>query len=204
MPVHLSPPLAEKLLPIAGVRIGVVQAGIRKAGRKDVTLMLIEPGASVGGVFTQNRFCAAPVQVCREHLATGHGVRAIVINTGNANAGTGEDGLMRARATCIAVARALEVAPEQVLPLSTGVIMEPLPHQRIIDAVPAAIAHANEQAWFDAAEGDQPSNSNRGSHGHHHRHVQRGRHDSPEHGHHAGVLGHRCGHRARAHARSGP
>ena len=77
MPVHLSPPLAEKLLPIAGVRIGVVQAGIRKAGRKDVTLMLIEPGASVGGVFTQNRFCAAPVQVCREHLATGHGVREI-------------------------------------------------------------------------------------------------------------------------------
>jgi glutamate N-acetyltransferase/amino-acid N-acetyltransferase len=153
MPVHLSPPVAEQLLPIAGVRIGVVQAGIRKAGRKDVTLLLIEPGASVGGVFTQNRFCAAPVQVCREHLATGHGVRAIVINTGNANAGTGEDGLMRARATCIAVARALEVAPEQVLPLSTGVIMEPLPHQRIVDAVPAAIACANEQAWFDAAEG---------------------------------------------------
>jgi glutamate N-acetyltransferase/amino-acid N-acetyltransferase len=153
MPVNLPLPVADQLLPIAGVRIGVVQAGIRKAGRKDVTLLLIEPGASVGGVFTQNRFCAAPVQVCRDHLASGHGVRAIVINTGNANAGTGEDGLMRARATCIAVARALEVAPEQVLPLSTGVIMEPLPHQRIIDAVPQAIELAREAAWLDAAEG---------------------------------------------------
>ena len=153
MPVHLSAPVADQLHAINGVRIGVVQAGIRKAGRKDVTLLLIEPGASVGGVFTQNRFCAAPVQVCREHLASGHGVRAIVINTGNANAGTGDDGLMRARATCIAVARALEVAPEQVLPLSTGVIMEPLPHQRIIDAVPQAISQARPDAWAEAAEG---------------------------------------------------
>jgi glutamate N-acetyltransferase/amino-acid N-acetyltransferase len=153
MPVHLSAPVADQLHAIEGVRIGVVQAGIRKAGRKDVTLLLIEPGASVGGVFTRNRFCAAPVQVCREHLASGHGVRAIVINTGNANAGTGEDGLMRARATCIAVARALEVAPEQVLPLSTGVIMEPLPHQRIIDAVPQAVAQARPDAWAEAAEG---------------------------------------------------
>jgi glutamate N-acetyltransferase/amino-acid N-acetyltransferase len=153
MPVHLSAPVAEQLHAIDGVRIGVVQAGIRKAGRKDVTLLLIEPGASVGGVFTQNRFCAAPVQVCREHLASGHGVRAIVINTGNANAGTGEDGLMRARATCIAVAQALEVAPEQVLPLSTGVIMEPLPHQRIIDAAPQAVAAARPDAWAEAAEG---------------------------------------------------
>jgi glutamate N-acetyltransferase / amino-acid N-acetyltransferase len=153
MPVSLNPPLADQLLPIAGIRMGVVSAGVRKAGRKDLTLMLIEPGASVGGVFTQNRFCAAPVQVCREHLASGHGVRAIVINTGNANAGTGEDGLMRARATCIAVAQSLDLAPEQVLPLSTGVIMEPLPHQRIIDAVPAALAQAREGAWLDAAEG---------------------------------------------------
>ncbi len=153
MPVHLSAPVADQLHAIDGVQIGVVQAGVRKAGRKDVTLLLIEPGASVGGVFTQNRFCAAPVQVCRDHLASGHGVRAIVINTGNANAGTGEDGLMRARATCIAVARALEVSPEQVLPLSTGVIMEPLPHQRIIDAVPQAIAQARPDAWAEAAEG---------------------------------------------------
>ena len=153
MPVNLSPPVAAALHPIPGVRMGVVQAGIRKAGRKDLTLLLIDPEASVGGVFTQNRFCAAPVQVCREHLASGHGVRAIVINTGNANAGTGDDGLMRARATCIAVAQALELAPEQVLPLSTGVIMEALPHQRIIDALPQAIAQARPDAWFDAAEG---------------------------------------------------
>ena len=153
MAVHLSAPRADSLHPIEGVRIGVVQAGVRKAGRKDVTLMLIEPGAHVAGVFTQNRFCAAPVQVCREHLASGHGVRAILVNTGNANAGTGDDGLMRARATCIAVAQALDVAPEQVLPLSTGVIMEPLPHQRIIDAVPQAVAAARPDAWADAAEG---------------------------------------------------
>jgi glutamate N-acetyltransferase/amino-acid N-acetyltransferase len=153
MPVSLNPPVADHLLPIAGIRIGVVSAGVRKAGRKDLTLMMIEPGASVGGVFTQNRFCAAPVQVCREHLGSGHGVRAIVINTGNANAGTGEDGLMRARATCIAVAQALNLAPEQVLPLSTGVIMEPLPHQRIIDALPSAVAQATEGAWLDAAQG---------------------------------------------------
>ena len=153
MPVNLFPPVADQLLPIAGVRIGVVQAGVRKAGRKDVTLMLIEPGASVGGVFTQNRFCAAPVQVCREHLASGHGVRAIVVNTGNANAGTGEEGMMRAQATCIALARLLEVSPEQVLPFSTGVIMEPLPHDKIIQALPLALDQMGQSSWGDLATG---------------------------------------------------
>jgi glutamate N-acetyltransferase / amino-acid N-acetyltransferase len=134
------------------VRIGVAEAGIRKANRKDLTVVLIDAGASVAGVFTQNRFCAAPVQVCRQHLATGD-IRAMVINTGNANAGTGEDGLVRARSTCIALARKLELAPEQVLPFSTGVIMEPLPVERIEAGLPAAIADARADNWLRAAEG---------------------------------------------------
>ncbi len=154
MPVNLSAPRAQDLLPIAGLRIGVAEAGVRKANRKDLTVMLLEPGASVGGVFTKNRFCAAPVQVCREHLSAARpDIRAIVVNTGNANAGTGEDGLVRARSTCIALARLLEVAPEQVLPFSTGVIMEPLPVDRIQAGLPAALADTREDNWLRAAEG---------------------------------------------------
>ena len=153
MPVNLPAPHAADLLAVAGVRIGVAEAGIRKAHRKDLTVVLIDDGAQVAGVFTQNRFCAAPVQVCREHLAVGHGIRAMVINTGNANAGTGEDGLVRARTACIALARKLEISPEQVLPFSTGVIMEPLPVDRIVAGLPAALADANEAHWLRAAEG---------------------------------------------------
>jgi len=157
MPVHLNPPNVADLHPIAGVRIGVAQAGIKKAHRKDLTVVLIDEGASVGGVFTQNRFCAAPVQVCREHLQSNAGIRAMVVNTGNANAGTGEDGLRRARETCDALAKALQLKPSQVLPFSTGVIMEPLPHERIVAGLPAAIAAAGKapsaQQWADAAEG---------------------------------------------------
>src|SRR3954464_7952545 len=108
MAVNLSAPRADSLHAVPGVRIGVAEAGIRKANRKDLTVFLLDEGAAVGGVFTQNRFCAAPVQVCREHLASGD-IRAIVVNTGNANAGTGEDGLVRARATCIAAARLLDL-----------------------------------------------------------------------------------------------
>jgi glutamate N-acetyltransferase / amino-acid N-acetyltransferase len=157
MAVHLNPPNPADLHPIEGVRIGVTQAGIRKAGRRDMTIVLIDEGASVSGVFTQNRFCAAPVQVCRDHLSGGHGIRAMVINTGNANAGTGEEGLKRARETCVALADALHISPNQVLPFSTGVIMEQLPHERIIAGMPAAIAAAGHaasaQQWADAAEG---------------------------------------------------
>ncbi|MDQ8019037.1 MAG: bifunctional glutamate N-acetyltransferase/amino-acid acetyltransferase ArgJ [Bordetella sp.] len=153
MPVHLSPPDPSSLHPVAGVRIGVAEAGVRKANRKDLTVMLLDEGAAVGGVFTQNRFCAAPVQVCRDHLARDFGIRAIVVNTGNANAGTGADGLARARSTCIALARKLEVAPEQILPFSTGVIMEPLPTERIEAALPAALADAAPDHWARAAEG---------------------------------------------------
>ncbi|MDH4428535.1 MAG: bifunctional glutamate N-acetyltransferase/amino-acid acetyltransferase ArgJ [Acidovorax sp.] len=153
MPVNLSAPVAADLHPVAGVRIGVAEAGIRKANRKDLTVFLLDEGASVAGVFTKNRFCAAPVQLSREHLAAGQGIRAMVINTGNANAGTGSDGLVRARATCIALARRLELAPEQILPFSTGVIMEPLPHDRIEAGLPAAIADARVDHWARAAEG---------------------------------------------------
>jgi glutamate N-acetyltransferase/amino-acid N-acetyltransferase len=153
VPVNLPVPSAADLYPVNGVRLGVTEAGIRKVGRKDLTVVLISEGASVAAVFTQNRFCAAPVQVCREHLASGAGVRALVINTGNANAGTGADGLRRALATCEAMARQLGLDAEQVLPFSTGVIMEPLPVDRIESGMAAAIADAREDNWLRAAQG---------------------------------------------------
>jgi len=153
MPVNLSAPDPAALFPVPGVRIGVTEAGVRKANRKDLTVVLIDEGAAVAGVFTQNRFCAAPVQVCREHLASGFGIRAMLINTGNANAGTGQDGLSRTRTTCVALARHLNIAPEEILPFSTGVIMEPLPIDRIQAALPAALADAADDHWARAAEG---------------------------------------------------
>lgn len=153
MPVNLSAPNPAELFSIAGVRIGVAEAGVRKANRKDLTVVLLDEGASVAGVFTQNRFCAAPVQICREHLAAGRGIRAMVINTGNANAGTGQEGLARARGTCAALAKHLKLFPEQVLPFSTGVIMEQLPYERIEAGLPAALADAREDNWVRAAEG---------------------------------------------------
>jgi len=153
MPVNLTAPVASSLHPVAGVRIGVAEAGVRKANRKDLTVFLLDEGASVGGVFTRNRFCAAPVQICRERLTAGAAVRAIVVNTGNANAGTGEDGLARARQTCEALAAQLGLQPDQVLPFSTGVIMEPLPVDRIVAGLPAAITDAQPAHWARAAEG---------------------------------------------------
>jgi glutamate N-acetyltransferase/amino-acid N-acetyltransferase len=153
MPVHLSAPNPSDLHPVAGLRIGVAEAGVRKAHRKDLTVFLLDEGSAVAGVFTQNRFCAAPVQVCREHLAGGQAIRALVVNTGNANAGTGADGLARARATCAALARHLQVDAAQVLPFSTGVIMEQLPVDRIEAGLPAAIADAQPAHWARAAEG---------------------------------------------------
>ncbi|GAB7541846.1 bifunctional glutamate N-acetyltransferase/amino-acid acetyltransferase ArgJ [Cupriavidus ulmosensis] len=152
MAVNLPLPLAENLKPVAGVELGWAEAGVRKANRKDVLVVRIAQGSTVAGVFTRNRFCAAPVQVCREHLAAGKGIRAIVVNTGNANAGTGEPGLANARATCDALAAQLGIAPEQVLPFSTGVILEPLPVDRITAALPAAIANARPDNWLAAAE----------------------------------------------------
>jgi glutamate N-acetyltransferase/amino-acid N-acetyltransferase len=152
MPVNLLAPDPQSLHAVPGVRIGIAMAGVRKANRKDVCVFVLDEGAAVAGVFTQNRFCAAPVQVAREHLAAGAGVRAFVINTGNANAGTGEDGLARARATCEALAKQLGVAPSQVLPFSTGVIMEPLPVDRIVAGLPAAVGDLKADNWANAAE----------------------------------------------------
>jgi len=152
MAVNLSKPDAASLHPVGGVTLGTAMAGVRKANRRDVTVVLLAPGAAVAGVFTANRFCAAPVQVCRKHLAAGSAVRAILVNTGNANAGTGEDGLARARSTCAALAARLGCAPTQVLPFSTGVIMETLPNDRIEAGLPAAIADARPDGWAVAAE----------------------------------------------------
>jgi glutamate N-acetyltransferase/amino-acid N-acetyltransferase len=152
MPVNLPPPSPDALFPVAGLELGTARAGIRKPGRRDLLLVRLAERATVAGVFTRNRFCAAPVQVCRAHLAAGGGVRAWVVNTGNANAGTGQSGLAAARAACEAVARLVGCAPAQVLPFSTGVILEPLPVQRLVDALPQAMADLRADRWADAAE----------------------------------------------------
>jgi glutamate N-acetyltransferase/amino-acid N-acetyltransferase len=153
MPVNLSAPNPSDLHPVPGVKLGITMAGVRKANRRDLSVILLDEGSAVAGVFTKNRFCAAPVQICREHLAGSSDIRALVINTGNANAGTGEDGMVRARSTCISLARLLSVSPRQILPFSTGVIMETLPVERIEAGLPAAIADAKPDNWAVAAEG---------------------------------------------------
>ncbi len=150
MPVNYSTPAAADLLPVPGVTLGVAAAGIRKPGRRDLTIIQLAAGSRVAGVFTRNRFCAAPVQVCRAHLPGGD-IRALVINTGVANAGTGESGLAAAHQTCAAVAQLLNIQPQQVLPFSTGVILEPLPVDRLVAGLPAAVADARADGWHDAA-----------------------------------------------------
>ncbi|MDE2395516.1 MAG: bifunctional glutamate N-acetyltransferase/amino-acid acetyltransferase ArgJ [Burkholderiales bacterium] len=157
MPVNLKPLDPSSLHPVPGLRIGVAMAGIRKANRRDLVVFALDEGAAVAGVFTQNRFCAAPVQVCRENLAASSAIRALVVNTGNANAGTGADGLARARRSCEALAAIAGCKPQQVLPFSTGVIMETLPLERIEAGLPAAWgalkADTRADAWADAAAG---------------------------------------------------
>ena len=159
MAVDLKAPSTADLLSVAGVRLGVVEANIRKANRKDLTVFVLDEGCSVGAVFTRNGYAAAPVQICREHLQSGECVRALVINTGNANAGTGSQGLADARQMSLAVARALGVAHEQVVPFSTGVIMEQLPVDRVLAGLPAALADAasavggDASQWLKAAQG---------------------------------------------------
>lgn len=159
MTVNLQAPQPADVLAVPGVRLGIVQAGVRKVGRKDLTVILLDEGSAVSGVFTQNRYCAAPVQVCRHHLQQVNPskadtqIRALLINTGNANAGTGAKGLADAHATANALADLLKVNPQQVLPFSTGVIMENLPVERIVAGMPAAIADAQAQHWVKAAEG---------------------------------------------------
>ena len=152
MPVNLNPPKPDQLFPVAGVELGIAMAGVRKANRKDVLLVRIAPGATVAGVFTQNRFCAAPVILCRKHLAPAHTARALVVNTGNANAGTGDEGLKRALEVCAGAAAQIGCAPGDVLPFSTGVIMEPLPSERIVAGLPAAKADLRADNWANAAE----------------------------------------------------
>jgi glutamate N-acetyltransferase/amino-acid N-acetyltransferase len=151
MAVNLPAPVASQLLPVAGLRLGVAEAGVRKKDRKDLLVAELAEGSTVAGVFTRNRYCAAPVTVCRERLAGAHAIRALVVNTGIANAGTGAAGIANARATCAAVARALGVDAQAVLPFSTGVIMEHLPVERIAAAVPAAVANLRPDAWAEAA-----------------------------------------------------
>ena len=152
MAVNLSAPDPRALYPVTGVTLGVAEAGIRKVGRRDLLVMRLDDGASVAGVFTQNRFCAAPVIVTREHLSQSAGaVRALVVNTGNANAGTGSAGLAAARTTCDAAAKLLGSTPSQVLPFSTGVIMEPLPVDRVVAGLPQCIANLRADDWAGAA-----------------------------------------------------
>ncbi|MGZ5819021.1 MAG: bifunctional glutamate N-acetyltransferase/amino-acid acetyltransferase ArgJ, partial [Burkholderiaceae bacterium] len=154
MAVNLPHP--SNLKPVAGIELGHAEAGIRKANRKDLLVMKLAPTATVAGVFTTNRFCAAPVQVCKAHLEdlhiSGSPIRALVINTGNANAGTGETGLADANATCASLAELLNCEPSQILPFSTGVILEPLPVERIQAGLPKALANLKTDNWLNAAE----------------------------------------------------
>jgi len=156
MAVNLPLPVPASLKPVSGIEVGHAEAGVRKANRKDLLVMRLAPTATVAGVFTTNRFCAAPVQVCKAHLEAlrfaDTPMRALVINTGNANAGTGEAGLANANATCAALAELLGCDPAQILPFSTGVILEPLPVDRIKAGLPQAIANLKEDNWYNAAE----------------------------------------------------
>ena len=150
MAVNLSPPDASQLLPVPGLELGIAQAGIKKPGRKDLLLIRIAAGATAAGVFTKNRFCAAPVILAKKRIVGE--VRALVVNTGNANAGTGTDGLKRAAQVCEGVAQRLGCRPDQVLPFSTGVIMEPLPVERITGGLAHAVANLDAAHWASAAE----------------------------------------------------
>ncbi|MDM9561141.1 bifunctional glutamate N-acetyltransferase/amino-acid acetyltransferase ArgJ [Bordetella petrii] len=153
MAVNLQIPSESDIFPVAGVEIGVTEAGIRKANRRDLTVFRLAQGTNVAGVFTRNRFRAAPVQVCEAHLAAGGPIRALVINTGNANAGTGAEGLQKAQDTCVALGQLMGVPAQQILPFSTGVILEPLPLDRLTAALPAALANLGPDQWFNAAHG---------------------------------------------------
>ena len=152
MPVKLTAPEAASLLPVKGVQLGFAEAYVKKPNRKDVLVIKLAEGTHVAGVFTKNRFCAAPVVLCKQFLAEKSGIRALLVNTGNANAGTGEDGLKRAQQSCEALAKLLCIKPNQVLPFSTGVILEPLPVDKVIAGLPAAIANLQEDNWLNAAE----------------------------------------------------
>ncbi|MGB4813195.1 MAG: bifunctional glutamate N-acetyltransferase/amino-acid acetyltransferase ArgJ [Methylophilaceae bacterium] len=152
MPVKLTAPQAASLLPVKGVQLGFAQAHVRKPNRKDVLVIKLVENSRVAGVFTQNRFCAAPVILCKAFLAEAKGIRALLVNTGCANAGTGEDGLNRAKKSCEALGNLLGLQANQVLPFSTGIILEPLPVDKVIAGMPAAIKNLKEDNWLNAAE----------------------------------------------------
>lgn len=152
MPVNLVAPEAQSLLPVKGVKLGAAMAHVRKPNRKDVLVIQLAPGSKVAGVFTQNRFCAAPVTLCKEHLTHGMEIRALLVNTGNANAGTGEAGMQHAKQSCEALAELLGCSTQQILPFSTGVILEPLPVERVIAGLPGCLQDLNEGHWLRAAE----------------------------------------------------
>jgi len=156
MPVNLSAPQAHTLLPVKGVELGFAEANIRKPNRKDVLVIKLSEGTRVAGVFTKNQFCAAPVTLCKKHLAAGTEIRALVVNTGNANAGTGEQGMLDAEKTCQALAQLLsqgvEVKANQILPFSTGVILEPLPVDRVVKGLPDCLSNLKSDNWLNAAE----------------------------------------------------
>lgn len=156
MAVNSPKPVAADLKAVAGIEIGVAEAGIKKPNRKDLLVLKLAPTATVAGVFTLNRFCAAPVQIAKANLAAvtagAAPIRALLVNTGNANAGTGESGLADAQASCAALAELLGCTPQQILPFSTGVILEPLPVQRLVAGLPQAVAALTSDNWFSAAE----------------------------------------------------
>ena len=152
MAVNLPPPDPKSLYPVPGVELGVAMAGIKKPDRKDLLLLRLAPGAVVAGVFTRNRFCAAPVLLAKKHLGSKSGIRALVVNTGNANAGTGNDGLRRGFSVCNSLSKKIGCKPTQILPFSTGVIMEPLPADRIAAGIPKALADLRADNWSSAAE----------------------------------------------------
>ena len=152
MPVNLSAPQASSLLPVKGVQLGFAEANIRKQNRKDLLVIQLDEGSKVAGVFTKNQFCAAPVTLCKQHLLESKVIRALVVNTGNANAGTGESGMQHAVKTCEALANLLNLAPNQILPFSTGVILEPLPVDKLIAGLPTCVSGLKEDNWLNAAE----------------------------------------------------
>ena len=152
MPVNLTAPAANTLLPVSGVKLGFAEANIRKPNRKDVLVITLAAGSHVAGVFTLNQFCAAPVLLCKTHLVSDKPISALLVNTGCANAGTGEDGLRRAHLTCAALGELLNIEASQVLPFSTGVILEPLPEDKVIAGLPDAIVNLKEDNWLNAAE----------------------------------------------------
>ena len=152
MPVNLSAPQASSLLPVKGVQLGFAEANIRKQNRKDLLVIQLDEGSKVAGVFTKNQFCAAPVTLCKQHLLESKVIRALVVNTGNANAGTGESGMQHAVKTCEALANLLNLRPNQILPFSTGVILEPLPVDKLIAGLPTCVSGLKEDNWLNAAE----------------------------------------------------